>query len=249
MGGPDLRDVVTPTVSLAALAPRLVRCVRTAALYRSHSMLSRRHFVDNLLLAEKHAPPVGDVVECGVWRGGMIRGLAEVLGERRTYHLFDSFEGLPPAGDLDGQAATDWQADVDSPSYLDNCATEESHARSLFEGSRFPFEIHHGWFDDTLATFEAKTPIALLRLDADWYDSTMTCLTRLFPQLAPGALILVDDYYTWDGCSRAIHDYLSGTKSDLRIRQSALGTCYLINGYSASVGPASREQGADASRG
>jgi O-methyltransferase len=214
---------------LAARTPDALRSARIAARYQSHTMLLRGQFIDNLLLAGKYTPPIGDVVECGVWRGGVIRGLADVLGETRTYHLFDSFEGLPPAGELDGEAAIAWQTNVQSPTYYDNCSADESYARSLFEGSGFNYSINSGWFSDTLPAFNSANPIALLRLDGDWYDSTMTCLTNLFPKLAPGALVLIDDYHTWDGCARAVHDYLSQTKSTLRIRQSALGTCYLIN--------------------
>lgn len=216
-------------VRLAARPPQIVRTTRVAMRYRPYSMLGRKQLIDNLMLAERLTPATGDVVECGVWRGGVIRGLADVLGNGRKYHLFDSFEGLPPAGDQDGEEAAAWQADVSSSTYYDNCSAEESHARSLFENSGFDFAIHRGWFEDTLPSFKAETPIALLRLDGDWYDSTMTCLEHLFPQLAPGALVLVDDYYRWEGCARAVHDYLSRTKSLIRIRESMLGTCYMIN--------------------
>jgi hypothetical protein len=47
--------------------------------------------------------------------------------------------------------------------------------------------------------------------------------------LAPKALVLVDDYYVWDGCARALHEHLAETKSAMRIRKSNVGTCYLIN--------------------
>ena len=194
-------------------------------------MIGRRTFVDNLMIAQRFAPPGGEVVECGVWRGGMIRGLADMLGPDRKYHLFDSFEGLPPAQEkLDGQAAIAYQQDTASPYYYDNCGADESYARRLFEGSGYDVEFHRGWFDETIPKYQPERPISVLRLDGDWYESTMTCLRGLVPYLAPGALILVDDYFFWDGCARALHDYLAETKSTLRIRQSSLaGVCYLIN--------------------
>jgi O-methyltransferase len=193
-------------------------------------MISWHAFVDNLMLAQRWAPPGGDVVECGVWRGGMIRGLADMLGPDRKYHLFDSFEGLPPAQEeLDGQAAVAWQADPDSPLFHDNCRADEAYARELFAGASYDVNFHCGWFEDTIPKYQPGRPISVLRLDGDWYESTLTCLDGLVPYLAPKALVLVDDYYVWDGCARALHDYLAGTKSTMRIQRSNLDTCYLIN--------------------
>jgi O-methyltransferase len=57
-------------------------------------------------------------------------------------------------------------------------------------------------------------------LDADWYDSTITCLEAFGKHVAPGGVILIDDYYTWDGCSKAVHDYLSRHTLPWRIRQA-----------------------------
>jgi hypothetical protein len=88
------------------------------------------------------------------------------------------------------------------------------------------FHLVKGWFEQTLPLFQPSTQIALLRLDADWYDSTMICLEHLFDHLAPGALLLLDDYYTWDGCSRALHDFLSRRSATERIRNFN-DVCYL----------------------
>jgi O-methyltransferase len=222
----------------------LLKCARSAAKtrshlqaaaaakrYRKHTMIGQRAFIDNLMIAQRYAPSGGEVVECGVWRGGMSRGLADVLGPARKYHLFDSFEGLPPAQEeLDGRAATAWQQDTTSPYYYDNCGADESFARGLFENSQYDVEFHRGWFSDTVPKYQPERPISVLRLDGDWYESTMTCLRGLVPLLAPKALILIDDYFYWEGCSRALHDYLAETKSALRIRQSPYaGVCYMIN--------------------
>jgi O-methyltransferase len=218
-------------VRSASKTPSLAKAATVSKRYRQHTMISQKRFVDNLMIAERWAPPGGEVVECGVWRGGMIRALADMLGPNRKYHLFDSFEGLPPAREeLDGRAAVAWQQDTTSPAYHDNCSADEAHARALFAGSGFDAEFHRGWFDETIPKYQPERPISVLRLDGDWYDSTMTCLRGLVPHLAPKALILVDDYFDWDGCARAVHDYLAETKSTMRIRQGHIGgVCYLIN--------------------
>ena len=86
-----------------------------------------------------------------------------------------------------------------------------------------------GWFDTTTANTEINEPIAILRLDGDWYDSTWVCLENLYPKVVENGLIIIDDYYAWDGCSRAVHDYLSKNNLPLRISQTKHGVCYIVN--------------------
>src|SRR5262249_49412595 len=151
-----------------------------------YTMISSQTFCDNLSLAAMVRDLDGCIVECGVWRGGMTAGICRVLGSHRRYFLFDSFEGLPPAQPIDGPAAINWQKDTSSLSYYDNCrAPPEFAQRAMERAGATQFHLVPGFFDATLPTFKAPQPIALLRLDADWYESTMTCLTHLFDQVAP----------------------------------------------------------------
>jgi hypothetical protein len=195
--------------------------------FREFTMISRETYVNNLSLASKVEVVSGCVVECGVWRGGMSAGLAAILGTNRNYFLFDSFEGLPPAKEIDGNAALSWQSNKESPMYHDNCTAGEEFARRAMTLSGAPsFHLVKGWFDQTLPTFQLPEPIALLRLDGDWYDSTMVCLNAFFDLVAPNGLIILDDYHTWDGCSRALHDFLSQHSAVERIH-SLDNICYL----------------------
>src|SRR5256885_815316 len=84
---------------------------RIARKYRRWSMVPSVAYVSNLRIAANVKNVPGVVVECGTWRGGMIAGIADVLGSNRRYYLFDSFEGLPPAREIDGTGALAWQAD------------------------------------------------------------------------------------------------------------------------------------------
>ena len=63
--------------------------------YAAFTMIPQSDYLLNLQLAETVSEIEGAVVECGVWRGGMIAGIAEVLGGSREYILCDSFQGLP----------------------------------------------------------------------------------------------------------------------------------------------------------
>lgn len=198
--------------------------------YSEFSMVTRREYIDCLKLVSKFKDVNGSVIECGVWRGGMIAGIAEVLGNNRNYYLFDSFEGLPEAKEIDGESALAWQADKESAIYYDNCKAEMEWAQKAMTLANVQHKTSFikGWFNDTVPQFASDDPIAVLRLDGDWYDSTMVCLEHLFPKVIAGGIIILDDYYTWDGCSKALHDYLSINKRAERIRQAYSSGCYLI---------------------
>jgi len=190
------------------------------ARYQQFTMIPVGTYTANLRVVQDNRHTPGCIVECGVWKGGMSAGMAHLLGPDRKYFLFDSFEGLPPAEEtLDGQAAVAYQADPTGKDYHNNCTApqEDAEAAMRLSGAKH-YTLVKGWFEETLPGFTPPEPIAILRLDGDWYQSTMTCLRSLVPHLGPGAIVILDDYGTWDGCSRAVHDFLSQTQSTARIR-------------------------------
>src|SRR5947208_1404340 len=79
--------------------------------YRNFTMIPPNVYSKNILLCLEKSPSTGCVVEAGVWRGGMSAGIADILPGRMHY-LFDSFEGLPEAKEIDGPAALQWQSNV-----------------------------------------------------------------------------------------------------------------------------------------
>lgn len=195
--------------------------------YRNFTMAPADSFWRNMLIVDERRHVQGCVIECGVWRGGMSAGIAEVLGPDRQYFLFDSFEGLPTPTAQDGEAAKQWQRDTQSPTYYDNCRAEIGFAEQAMRLSGAPhFKLIKGWFDQTLPDFSPPCPIAILRLDGDWYESTLVALETLFKHLAPNGIVIIDDYYAWDGCSRAVHDFLSRHQLTARVMQEH-GICVL----------------------
>lgn len=143
-------------------------------------------FEANLRLCAALAPATGCIIECGVWRGGMSGGIADVL-PGRTHFLFDSFEGLPAPTELDGEGAILYQRDTASLSYFDNCSAEISYAETAMKRSRAAAtHIKRGWFKDTIPGFTPPEPIGVLRIDCDWYDATILCLDALYRHVIPG---------------------------------------------------------------
>ena len=221
--------------SLAGKPPSLVADRPFADIfekYRHYTMIGYEDFVPNMALVQKFSSVPGIVVECGVWRGGMIAAMAEFLGPGRSYYLFDSFEGLPAPEAVDGKAAMDWSLRTEAPDYHDNCTAEmrfAAEAMQLALGTNWKQAILvKGWFEQTLPVAELADPIAILRLDGDWYASTYTCLEHLFPKVTAGGIIIIDDYHTWEGCTKAVHDYLSKNQRPEKISQFNNSLAFIV---------------------
>ncbi len=142
----------------------------------------------------------GALVECGVWRGGCSALMAWVGRPRRMW-LFDSFEGLPDPGPLDG---------LEAKEYAGKVVASEAEVREVFAKVGVSGEIRKGWFDSTLPVARTQIgPIAVLRLDGDWYDSTKVCLENLYDLVSPGGVVIVDDYDRWQGCRAAVDEFMA----------------------------------------
>lgn len=198
--------------------------------FKKFTMFEKNSFINNLKLAET-LKKEGVVVECGTWRGGMIAGIASVLGPSREYFLYDSFEGLPDATEKDGNKAKEYQdkTRADPEFGWDNCKAEMQYAKEAMEKSGVTnFKLIKGWFNETVSHFDKTKSIALLHLDGDWYDSIMVCLENLYDCVVSGGIIIIDDYTNWDGCTRAVHDFLSQRDIPDKIRQFNNQISYII---------------------
>lgn len=163
----------------------------------------------------------GCLVECGTWRGGAsgMMALAHLASGNptRQIHLFDSFEGLPePDKSVDGERAIHYasgNADGNLAS-IERCVGPlEDNQHVMHTLAKYPQQLtsyHVGWFENTIpAIKDSIGPIALLRLDGDWYSSTKVCLEGLFPLIQSGGMLVIDDYGAWEGCRKAVDEYLS----------------------------------------
>ena len=159
----------------------------------------------------------GCFVECGVWRGGSAGEVLRILNPVREAYLFDSFEGMPKAT----------EADVDfrgrSAAQLQNqglpLAGDESDitlCRKYLTSLGLDLGRVHiipGWFETTFPHCVNRIPhIALLHVDCDWYESVKLTLTTWFPKVAAGGFVVIDDYGHWQGCKKAVDEYLPNAR-------------------------------------
>jgi O-methyltransferase len=187
---------------------------RFYAACRSYTMTSRERMYalyEGVRYVSHRGVP-GAIVECGVWRGGSVMLAAHTLlalDDQRDIWLYDTFEGMPEptAGDVaaDGAGvAEQWRT-----SGGDWCRSSLDECRRNVESTGIaPGRLHfvQGKVEDTLPE-QAPGPIALLRLDTDWYDSSRHELEHLYPLLAPGGVLIVDDYGRWQGQRLAVDEY------------------------------------------
>lgn len=162
----------------------------------------------------------GDIVECGVWRGGSMLAIADLLVEMNdTSHdlyLFDTFEGMPSPSEND-ISYTNQKAEelllpnVDRTEDLIWAYSSLDVVRQTMSLSNYPPDkIHYikGKVEDTIP-LDLIDNICLLRLDTDWYESTKHELIHLYPKLIKGGVLIIDDYGFWKGARKAVDEYFA----------------------------------------
>jgi O-methyltransferase len=209
------RDQLPADVDAATRAT--YRAVRTYTMTSAERIIA---LCDAVRYVSRYRIP-GDIVECGVWRGGSMLAAARTLVEcndtERILWLYDTYSGMSepeevdrrvsdgvPANDL--LAASERSADVWGISPLDE--VRQTLAQCAYPAERMQFVV--GKVEDTIPARAPET-IALLRLDTDWYGSTRHELLHLLPRVSPGGVLIIDDYGDWQGARKAVDEYLEAT--------------------------------------
>lgn len=165
---------------------------------KAFTMLSQERLENLLRLSKKLVQDKvdGDFVECGTCRGGSAALLAFSAmreGWKRKVWLFDSFQGHPKPthkSGIDKEIMKEWSGTM--------VASQEDVILALKTINSFSsshVKIIPGWFDESLQKAKINS-IALLHIDADWYDATKTCLDQLYPKVVQGGYLIIDDYKT-----------------------------------------------------
>ena len=176
----------------------------------------------------------GAFAECGVWRGGsvlaMLLTLRDMGVDDRDVYLFDTFEGMTEPTEYDTSryhrpALDEWrEAQRDDerlygplfdPVIFNVGAVRDRLVETGYPASRL--HLVEGPVEETIPA-AAPEEIALLRLDTDWYESTLHELNHLYPRVSANGVLIIDDYGHWEGCRRAVNEYFREADAPLLSR-------------------------------
>ncbi len=160
----------------------------------------------------------GSMVEFGCYTGTaslFIARMLHALAPDRTFHVYDSFEGLPEKSVEDQSAAGEQFK-------RGELAASKREFITNFKKANLKLPIiHKGWFSDVQSK-DLPEQIAFAFLDGDYYNSVLVPLRQIWPLLSPGAVVIIDDYQNeaLPGASKAVDEWLD-THTMARFRVEA----------------------------
>ena len=163
----------------------------------------------------------GVMIECGVANGGTAMVAAASKAKKTELHLFDTFTGMPKPSDHDDKDVHNRYKVIKEgkagPGYYGYNKNLLSDIKNRFGDLGLDPEtnnvhFHPGLFQDTL---NVTSDVVYAHLDGDWYESTMTGLTRVVPRVVAGGYVVVDDYFAYSGCRKAVDEFFGVTKDSV----------------------------------
>ena len=160
----------------------------------------------------------GDIVECGVWKGGSMMLCALTLlkmnDKERKIYLYDTYNGMTQPTEKDIRSYDGFKAKtkynlLKKKNLKWDYASLDEVKKNLFS-TKYPKEnliFGEGKVEDTIPNLIPKK-ISLLRLDTDWYESTYHELNHLYPKLSVNGILILDDYGHWKGAKDATDQYI-----------------------------------------
>ncbi|MBT7720297.1 MAG: hypothetical protein HN744_12945 [Halieaceae bacterium] len=170
---------------------RNTRQIKSGTSWRAHLLMAMK-------LLEMGPEIEGAVIECGCWKGGATVNLSIICAiVGRKLKVYDSFEGLPPPTEGDPIAEKTFAKGF-IPGLFGGSLDEVKGNIERF-GEVASCSFHPGWFEHSLPHHEGE--IAMMFLDVDFYSSLHECLIHLWPYLAPGGILFLDEYTNLPYCA------------------------------------------------
>ena len=183
----------------------------------------------NLLESTLHLP--GDVIECGVYRGRSVTRIGRVLAEQaadKKLYACDSFEGFP------GEMMS--RVDVGLFRFLSRirkkfrmCSDTPDRLKRFFQTYNIQGETVKGFFHETLPRFQ-QSNFCFIHLDCDIYQSYQQCLDLLYERLAPGGIVVFDDYGSpkWPGATKAVDEFFTRRPENVQYCEERSTSCWYL---------------------
>ncbi len=173
----------------------------------------------DLVITNERQGIEGTVIEAGCALGGSAIVIASSKAAERPFRIYDVFGMIPAPSEKDGKDVCKRYEVIRSGAskgigqeiyygYMDDLYERVENAFKDFglEPNSNNIKLIKGLYKDTM---EIDFPVSLAHIDCDWYESVIICLERIWPYLVPGGTMVIDDYYNWSGCARAVNEYFS----------------------------------------
>jgi hypothetical protein len=203
----------------------------------------KRHdrFYNLIKLLDSTDAVIGEIIECGCWRGLSSRLICLSLGRNHVFDgagvtLCDSFEGLSKPSQEDARPThigDDPKTAGDATKPAGSYASSEQHLRTVL--ADFPaVAIKKGWIPDSLDALPDKR-YRFVHLDLDLYEPIYGALRYFWPRLSVGGVILCDDYGSlfWPGARKAFDTFCSD--NELKPILLSTGQAFLIKAAESGI--------------
>lgn len=172
----------------------------------------------------------GDVVFTGAWRGGATYLATSLLTQyedtSRDIYIYDTFDWTWPAPSIEDfryQGRTHRATEsfvrmqrqlAKNQGWVQKQMLEKEQVASLLSHSGYPdtkLFLLEGFTEDSFISNQVPKPskVAFSHLDTDFYFSTKSELEFLYPRLNKKGLMIVDDYGTENGATKALDEYFA----------------------------------------
>jgi len=168
----------------------------------------------------------GIFVEAGCALGGSALVIAASKTKNRPFFIFDTFEGIPPPSDNDGKDIHSRYTQIIRGNAVGkNGEKYYGYRKNLFDEvisrfNNFGYPIGENQITLVKGLFQhvmkINEPVAFAHLDCDWYESVLVCLNQIEPKIVSGGVMVIDDYFKWTGCRKAVDEYFSHRKDDYK---------------------------------
>ena len=169
----------------------------------------------------------GDFLEAGCALGGSSIYISSLKKKETPYFIYDMFGLIPAPDDNDTKDVLERYNEITEgkskgiggEEYYGYRENLQDVVTENLKSFGIGLDTHNismvkGKVQDTM---DLKNPIAFAHIDVDWFNSTMTCLTQICPNIVVGGSIIIDDYDSWGGCKKASDEYFAKHKEEFAL--------------------------------